>query len=142
MAHIVSVREFDTPDLHEASSLQYAQAIYVCMQHTAVKVISLSIAGVTGTSDEMAFLERRMDLAMLRGLSLVVASGNTPGSLMYPASVPGVVAVEAASWDTGLLCDFSAVGPHALAAAGCGSRAGIPLAYTDGSPVWAWGTSF
>ena len=141
-AKIVSVRVFDTPTLHEASALLYAQAIYTCMTHTEVKVISLSISGVSGSAEERGLLERRMEFALGRGVSIVVAGGNAPGPLMYPASVPGVLAVAATSWDTGKLCGFSANGLGALAAAGCGSQAGVPLALGDGSPAWAWGTSF
>jgi subtilisin family serine protease len=141
-AKIVSVRVFQTPDAHDANAMPYSQAVYACLSHPEVKVINISIAGPAGSQDEFNLLTQRLAWAMSRGVSVVVAAGNTAGPPLFPGSVEGVLPVAASVAETGSLCPFSAAGLRTIAAAGCGAVAGIPLAYANGTPAWAWGTSF
>jgi hypothetical protein len=119
----------------------YARGIAECRDLATVhniKVILLAggIVGAEPGSDPQA--ENAVDAARSRGISVVAAAGNQPGSLDYPANYPGVLSVGAAG-PTGVRCDFSASGRALdLLAPGCGLDLAHPV---TGIPGTASGTS-
>jgi Subtilase family len=82
--------------------------------------------------------------AKAANLNVVVAAGNNPGVLGWPADVPGVIAVGADDAGDGSTCSFSpASALVTVLAPGCDSQFGgmqVP-APDDGTPMLLTGTS-
>ncbi|MGE5675550.1 MAG: S8 family peptidase [Mycobacterium leprae] len=81
-----------------------------------------------GTTEESEALARAVRGAAATGMTLVAAAGNTgePGSVLYPARYPEVIAVSAVGGD-GKTASFSSVGPEVdLAAPGVAVLSTLP----------------
>ncbi|HEX5925291.1 MAG TPA: S8 family serine peptidase [Baekduia sp.] len=105
-----------------------------------IKVISLSLGGgvVSGLdAGLMALTEDMVKNARRAGVDVVAAAGNHEGAVDWPAAFDPVMAVGAATED-GDRCEFAASGPEVdLWAFGCP----VDAALSDGTPVWASGSS-
>lgn len=94
-----------------------AEAIYYATDNGA-DIINISLAG----NQYYKLIEDALFYAMGRGVKVVAAAGNTGGAVMFPASVPGVLAVGAADsrggvWSgsaTGSAVDLYAPGVNML----------------------------
>lgn len=100
-----------------------------------VKIINLSLTVDTGTQTVQEGIQYALD----RGVAVVAAAGNSGGTVAFPASMAGVIAV-AATDETGKLAAYSNYGPE-IAVAAPGSSVTTTLlggTYGYGAP----GTSF
>lgn len=117
-ARIASVRAADSSG---ALTSLYPQAINAC-RNLGANVINLSLGGAPPSSDQITTtLRQAISKAHDAGIDTVVAAGNAPGPVLYPASALGdIAAVVAAVDDTGALCSFGSNGPEVLLGApGC-----------------------
>ncbi|WP_194174997.1 S8 family serine peptidase [Desulfofundulus thermobenzoicus] len=106
----------------QADTYLVSQAIYHAVDHGA-QVINLSLGGSQYTRSEADAIV----YAREHGVTVVAASGNDSGPVLYPAALPGVIAV-AASDGGDLVASFSNHGPQVMVAA-----PGVNVLTTD---VW------
>ncbi|MBE3588802.1 MAG: S8 family serine peptidase, partial [Thermoanaerobacteraceae bacterium] len=104
----------------QADTYLVSQAIYHAVDHGA-QVINLSLGGSQYTRSEADAIV----YAREHGVTVVAASGNDSGPVLYPAALPGVIAV-AASDGGDLVASFSNHGPEVLVAA-----PGVDILTTD-----------
>lgn len=83
-----------------------ADGIYLAADQGA-SVINLSL----GTNEPSQILQDACDYARQKGSSVVAASGNDGGHVLFPAAYPGVIAVGSTS-PAGTRSDFSSYGPQ------------------------------
>jgi subtilisin family serine protease len=118
----------------------YEQAILACGKRAnseRVVAVNLSLGGVGATEEQVERLADVVRNARRQGLTVSAAAGNGRGEVEYPAAVPDVTAIGAAS-EEGALCAFSAHGPALdIVAPGCGLDASL----ADGTAARASGTS-
>src|SRR5262249_23148346 len=91
-ARIGSVRVF-APD-GAATPDGYATGVYQCLREAAtfsIKVINLSLSDLPSTTTTRD-LNDVFEAAARADITVVVSAGNRPGPVMYPASLPGVLA--------------------------------------------------
>ena len=106
------------PSQLEGTSSGVAKAIDSCIQHD-VDVINLSF---TGGRDSL--VEKLVNKALKKGITVIAASGNGghTGSTIYPAQIPGVLAITAVDAnnqlfkkaDKGTFIDYAAPGVNIL----------------------------
>jgi hypothetical protein len=105
-----------------------------------IKVISLSLGGMVVSGLDaglMALIQDMVKNARRAGAAVVAAAGNHSGAVDWPAAYEPVMAIGAATEDGGR-CAFAASGPEVdLWTLGCP----VDAALTDGTPVWAAGSS-
>jgi subtilisin family serine protease len=105
-----------------------------------IKVISISLGAPNlGTIDAKAAerIRNLIDLAHQRGLAVVAAAGNRPGSVDWPAASPEVLPIGAVT-SAGDPCPFASSGPEVrLSTLGCPQD----VALADGSPALLSGSS-
>jgi|GEM_PF-3843955 len=102
-----------------------------------IQVANLSLGGAAEDPTETLLLRRCMN----RGVGIVAAMGNDArrgDPVIFPAGIPGVVAVGAVDLD-GRRCRFSSTGDHIRVSA---PGEGIPTTGTGNRYVQARGTSF
>lgn len=102
----------------EGTSARVAKAIDSCIQHD-VDVINLSFTGGRDT-----LVEKLVKKAIKKGITVVAAGGNGGhlGSTIYPAQIPGVLAITAVDAenklfkmaDKGAFIDYAAPGVNIL----------------------------
>lgn len=128
---IIPVRTLDSNGITSGFSIM--QGMVFALENGA-RVISMS----WGSPDNSALFTDAIAYARQRGAVLVAAAGNEPtGQSIYPAALPGVIAV-AAMTDDGNVWDRSNYGPFVkLAAPGF---ANLPVGY-NGPPGRYGGTS-
>ncbi|HVL94410.1 MAG TPA: S8/S53 family peptidase, partial [Solirubrobacteraceae bacterium] len=84
-ARIVSVRVFP-PGGEVADLADVLRALKICMQHSTVHVINLSLGAVEATEQEWVELEARIaELRTTRNINVVAAAGNAGGAVERPA---------------------------------------------------------
>lgn len=122
---------------------EYPDAINICAKEhpsfpLAAILTSLSCRACSPTADDHAAMADAVAVAHQRGVSIVVAAGNSPGPRHFPAAEPGVVAVTAGN-GSGTVCPDVASEPSValIVAPGCPVETadpltGIPQAFTDG----------
>lgn len=129
-AKIVSVKALS--DKGFGYSDWIAAAVGSCVDQ-GTKIINMSLG--TPTASEVVRLAVRDAIA--RGVTVVAASGNNGGALIYPAAFPGVISVGATT-SSGQIASFSNFGPG-LGYVAPGSK--ILGARTGGGTVVLSGTS-
>jgi hypothetical protein len=114
-AAIIAIRAFD--DEGYASTFGLLRAMTFAADQGA-KVVNMSWE----SNADSAFLNEAVAYALNKDIVLVAAAGNSPsGQAVYPAAIPGVVAVSAlapdgAVWDQSNYGDFVTLSAPALAA--------------------------
>ena len=127
-AKIISVRAFSRRDAG-ATTTDYNAAIIECVRPgRRVRVINLSLGGLTATPYELSKLEDRISEAHdAYKISVVASAGNdaNTAAVAYPARFPAVFAVGATDGN-GAFCDFSNRGAGLdISALGCDVRATV-----------------
>ncbi|MBZ0280304.1 MAG: S8 family serine peptidase [Anaerolineae bacterium] len=103
-ARILPLRVLDAQGLGTYSDVAAAMVYAV---DNGAAIINLSLGGSVPSTT----LENAVNYAVAHGVLVIAASGNTGGSVLYPAAYPSVVAV--ASVDQNLqLSSFSSYGPQ------------------------------
>ncbi|MEI6563678.1 MAG: S8 family serine peptidase [bacterium] len=128
---IIPIRTMDDKGITSGFSLM--QSMIFALDHGA-RVINMS----WGSDADSGFFNEAMGYTLQRGAVLVAAAGNEPTGLpLYPAALPGIIAVAALAPD-GTLWNQSNYGPFVkLAAPGF---ANLPTGY-KGPPGTYGGTS-
>jgi hypothetical protein len=118
------------------------RCVDVARSGVPIRTISISLAAKPPIYTDFA---GALADAKAADLNVVVAGGNTPGALAWPANEPGVIAVGADDASDGGTCSFSPGLPRvSVLAPGCDSQFGggiqVP-APDDGTPMLLSGTS-
>lgn len=101
------------------------------------RIINLSLGGTSDTGEAPAVLQAAVDHARARGCLLLAASGNTGDrQIIYPAALPGVVAVAATDpWDQ--RAEYSTSGSF-VALAAPGGAGGVDFGLNTGILSTYW----
>lgn len=123
---IVSVRATSVPNPGQSPTIQfddYINGVNECTRDIAsarVAAIDLPLASqIPPTPDQRDAFSNAVAQAQAKGISILAAAGNAPGSVQLPASQPGVVAVGAGD-PNNATCPFSATTGLTFYAPGCG----------------------
>jgi hypothetical protein len=122
---IVSVRATDVPSPGQQPTFQfddYINGINECsreIEGARVAVINLPLSSVIPpTPDQAAEFAAAVNQARAKGISILAAAGNAPGSVQLPGSQPGVLPVGAGD-HVNAICPFSATTGLTFYAPGC-----------------------
>ena len=124
---IVSVRATDIPSPGQKPSFQfddYTTGIEDCaakeISGVQIAAIALPLSSVIPpTPDQVQEFAAAVDLAQVKGISILAAAGNEPGPTQLPGSQPGILAVGAGNRGT-VPCSFSPTTGLTFFAPGCG----------------------
>ena len=139
---VVSVRAFSGGT---TTANAYIQAIEWCeMASLAVKVINLSVAGLSMSPLERNLLSNKVAQVRSNGISVVAAAGNSGlANVAFPAAFQDVLSVGATDGE-GLLAPFSNRGPEldlatlgteVCVTTGSGHRLGIASGTSYAAPI-------